>query len=67
MGYFVADNVDNNDTCIDDLSIEFGFDPLHCRLHCMGYVINLVAYTLLFGVDLSALDKEEENLNEVLR
>ena len=67
MGYFIADNADNNNTCINDLSEEFGFDPLYRRLYCMGYIINLVARTLLFGADLSALDEEEENLDEVLR
>jgi len=33
----------------------------------MGRIINLVAYMLLFGADLSALDKKEEDKNEVLR
>jgi hypothetical protein len=32
----------------------------------MGYVINLVAYILLFSVDSKALDKEEENKDKVL-
>jgi len=33
----------------------------------MGYIINLVTYMLLFGADLSALDKEEEDKDKVLR
>ena len=33
----------------------------------MGYIINLITYMLLFSTDLSALDKEEENLDKVLR
>ena len=67
MGYFITDNTDNNDTCINNLFTEFGFNPLYCRLYYIGHIINLVAYTLLFGADLSTLDKEEENLDEVLR
>ena len=67
MGYFIADNADNNDTCIDDLSAEFGFDPLHRRLRCMGHVINLVVRMLLFGANSSALDEEEEDPDAVLR
>ena len=67
MGYFVIDNADNNNTCINDLFIEFGFNPLYRRLHYIGYIINLVAYMLLFSADLSALNKKEENLDEVLR
>jgi len=33
----------------------------------MGYIINLVARMLLFGADSSALDKEKEDKDEVLR
>jgi hypothetical protein len=57
--------MDNNNTYINDLSIEFRFDPLYCCLCCIGYIINLIAYTLLFDADLSTLDKEEENLDKV--
>jgi len=67
VGYFIADNADNNNTYIDDLSIEFGFNPLYCCLCYMGHVINLVARMLLFSVDLNALDKEEENEDKVVR
>ena len=59
--------MDNNNTYINDLSIEFGFNPLYRRLRYIGYIINLVAYILLFGVNLSALDKEEENKDKVVR
>ena len=67
MGYFIADNANNNNTCINELSIEFGFNLLYHRLRYIGYVINLVARILLFGADSSALDKEEENEDKVLR
>jgi len=67
VGYFIADNAKNNNTCIKELSIKFGFNPLYYRLYCMGYIINLVARMLLFGADSSALDKEEEDEDEVLR
>ena len=59
--------MDNNNTYINDLSIEFRFNPLYRRLRYIGYIINLVAYILLFGVNLSALYKEEEDLDMVLR
>jgi len=67
VGYFIADNIDNNNTCINELSIEYNFNPLYYRLYCMGYIINLVACMLFFGGYLSALDKEEENKDEILR
>jgi len=66
VGYFIADNIDNNNTYINDLSIEFRFNLLYCRLYYIGYIINLVAYTLLFSINLSALNKEEENPDKVL-
>jgi len=66
MSYFVVDNADNNNTYINDLSIKFGFNLLYYRLCYIGYIINLVAYILLFGVDLNTLNKKEENPDEVL-
>jgi len=33
----------------------------------MGYIINLVTQMLLFSADLSALDKEEEGKDKVVR
>jgi len=66
MGYFIADNVDNNNTYINKLFIEYKFDPLYCYLYCISHIINLVTYMLLFNVDLSALNKEEENKDEIL-
>ena len=66
MGYFVVDNMDNNNTCINDLSIEFGFNPLYYRLYYIGYIINLVTYILLFSANSSTLDKEEENKDKVV-
>jgi len=67
VGYFIADNANNNDICIKELSIEFGFNPLYRCLRYMGHIINLVARMLLFGADSSALDKEEEDKDKVLR
>jgi len=63
----MADNADNKNTYINDLSMEFGFNPLYYYLYYIGYIINLVTYILLFSVNLSALDKKEEDLDMVLR
>ena len=59
--------MDNNNTYINNLFIEFGFDPLYYHICCIGYIINLVACMLLFSTDLSALDKEEESEDKVVR
>ncbi|THY01336.1 hypothetical protein D6D01_10368 [Aureobasidium pullulans] len=51
IGFFVADNASNNDTCIAALAEEFSFDAQHRRLRCAGHIFNLVARALLWGVD----------------
>ena len=67
LGYFIANNANNNDTCIDELSVAFGFNPLHHCLRCVGHIINLVARMPLFGANPNALDGEEEDPDAVLR
>ncbi|THX67806.1 hypothetical protein D6D08_06550 [Aureobasidium pullulans] len=51
IGFFVADNASNNDTCISALANEFHFDAVQRRLRCAGHIFNLVARALLWGVD----------------
>ncbi|CAC9885918.1 unnamed protein product [Aureobasidium pullulans] len=58
IGYFMTDNATNNDTCIEALGTEFGFNPLHRRLRCSGHKINLVARAMLWGVDEEAFENE---------
>jgi hypothetical protein len=70
IGYFMTDNATNNDTCIEALGLEYGFNPLHRRLRCSGHKINLVARAMLWGVDeeafeneLAAIDLEDHDLS----
>ena len=65
VGYFIADNADNNNTYINNLSVKFRFNPLYHRLYYIGYVINLVTYMLLFGANSNILNKKEENPDTV--
>jgi hypothetical protein len=65
LGYFVADNADNNDTCLEELAVEYGFNKEHRRLRCMGHVINLVARMLLFGVDPDGFEEENQTPKEL--
>ena len=60
------DNIDNNNTYINNLFIKFRFDLLYYYIYYMGYIINLITYILLFGVDLSTLNKKEENKDKVI-
>ena len=58
IGYFVTDNADNNDTCLDALSAELGFNKVQRRLRCSGHIINLVARSILFGADADAFEED---------
>lgn len=51
LGYFQCDNATNNDTCLQALAKQFGFDHQERRLRCIGHIINLVARAVLFGND----------------
>jgi len=66
IGYFVLDNAGNNDTCIEALAAEFGFNPKHRHLRCTGHIINLVVKAFLFGHDVEAFEAEIEVLKEVV-
>ena len=65
LGYFVADNAENNDTCLSELAEEYGFNKDHRRLRCMGHVINLVARMLLFGMDPDGFEEEHQPPKEL--
>ena len=72
LGYFVTDNADNNDTCIQALAKTFPIDSKKQRLRCAGHVINLVVQCLLFGKGLTRLQKEllggsEEDITKLWR
>ncbi|TIA05215.1 hypothetical protein D6C81_10531 [Aureobasidium pullulans] len=51
IGFFVANNASNNDTCISALANKFHFNAVQRRLRCAGHIFNLVARALLWGVD----------------
>ena len=53
IGYFVLDNVPNNDITLVELSKTLKFDPKVKRLRCIGHVLNLIAEAYLFGQDAS--------------
>jgi hypothetical protein len=57
-GYFIIDNAGSNDMCLEDLGIELGFKKQYCRLRCCGYIINLVARSILFGTDVNAFEED---------
>jgi hypothetical protein len=58
VGYFVLDNASNNDTAMEALAEEFGFDVKERRLRYTSHIINLVARQILFGADPDAFELE---------
>jgi hypothetical protein len=65
IGFFMADNASNNDTCID-LILQNLYphmtkkQHLRRRLRCLGHIINLCAQAFLVGKDADKICKELE-------
>jgi hypothetical protein len=51
IGWFVANNASNNDTCLKALSDLLKFETTKRRLRCVGHIFNLVAHSILFSTD----------------
>ena len=65
LGYFVLDNAESNDICIDTVLREIrpdlnALDRSKRRLRCWGHILNLAAKAFLFGQDPDAFEIEAE-------
>jgi hypothetical protein len=66
LGYFVMDNVDNNDTLMTHLSLairrdfNLRYDPQHHRLRCQGHIINLAVKSFLFVTNKEVIKEDDE-------
>ena len=49
ISYFTLNNAENNDTAMEVISAELGFDGRLRRGRCIGHTINISAKALLFG------------------
>jgi hypothetical protein len=58
FSYFILDNTPNNNTILQELSRQIGFDPKKKRLRYIGHVINLVTETYLFGQNAALFDNK---------
>ncbi|KAM0742766.1 hypothetical protein ACQRIT_002943 [Beauveria bassiana] len=58
VGYFTLDNAENNDTAMDEIGKDLGFDGRMRRGRCFGHILNLSAKALLFGKNLGAFETE---------
>jgi hypothetical protein len=62
VGYFVLDNVSNNDSAVAAISQKLGFSSSDCR-HCCGpHTLNLVGQRLLWGQGEDAYDNDKRKL-----
>jgi hypothetical protein len=58
LGYFMLDNAESNDTCLEALARWFPMDVSSRRLRCIGHIINLVVRAVIFGSNVSKFEAE---------
>ena len=51
--YFMLDNTTNNNIVIIAIMKEFNFNLIKCWLYYLGYIINIIAYYLLYSYNLN--------------
>ena len=61
VGYITTDNASSNETCLQFISNEFGFEYKPKWLRCSGHVFNLVGQAALLGNNSDAFAKEVED------
>jgi hypothetical protein len=66
FGYAITDNASENRACLELLSYELGFNAAERHVRCMGHVINLVAYKVLFGSDVESFEHELQDVTAEL-
>ena len=54
LGYFTTDNASSNETCLDYIAKEHGFERDRRWVRCSGHIFNLVGQAALFGSDSEA-------------
>ncbi|RYP56930.1 hypothetical protein DL770_010799 [Monosporascus sp. CRB-9-2] len=67
IDYFTLDNAKDNDTAMEVIGAELGFEGASRRGRCLGHTLNLSAKALLFGHDVEAFEASiygEEALTE---
>jgi hypothetical protein len=60
LGYTITDNTSENRAYLNLLADELTFDTGKRHVLCIGHVINLMAYKVLFGSDVESCEHELE-------
>ena len=55
----MLNNALNNNTTIKAIAMAFKFNPIKHYLRCLGHIINLIVYYLLFGFNPDLFKVEE--------
>jgi hypothetical protein len=61
FGYAITDNASKNSACMAILSKELSINPSERHVLYIGYIINLVAYEVLFRSNVEAFELELES------
>jgi hypothetical protein len=61
FGYTITDKASKNHACIKLLATQLGINAEHRHVLCIGYIINLVVYEVLFSSDIEAFELELES------
>jgi len=64
LGYWTTDNASNNETCLDQLAKEYGFEASERWIRCCGHVFNLVGQAALLGSNPAALPQDTDCFTE---
>lgn len=58
LGYFMLDNAESNDTCLETLARWFPMETSRRRLRCVGHILNLVVRAVIFGSNVTKFEAE---------
>ncbi|KAM0688742.1 hypothetical protein Q7P36_010817 [Cladosporium allicinum] len=61
FSYVITDNASENQACLNLLAEDLAFDAGKRHVLCIGHVINLIAYKVLFGSDVESFEHELEH------
>lgn len=67
LGYFMLDNAESNDTCLETLARWFPMDVRRRRLRCIGHVISIIVRAAIFGSNVSAFEAELRGATDEFR
>ncbi|KAM3519814.1 hypothetical protein MY4038_009658 [Beauveria bassiana] len=57
-GYFMLDNAESNDTCLETLAKWFPMDVRRRCLRCVGHLINLIVRAVIFSSNVAAFEAQ---------